>query len=226
MVNRFTRQADLVPQSRLEAPSIDVIGVGAIGRQVALQLAALGALHVRLFDFDTVELTNVTSQGYSQRDDVGALKVEATRRALLAVEPTIRVDAIADRYRPEQRASEAVFCCVDSISARKAIWRSVRDQCEFWSDGRMLGEVARILTVAETAGHGHYASTLFLQAEAQAGSCTSRSTIYCASIAAGMMLHQFTRWLRGIPVDPDLSLNLLSSELDVGAAVAASSAGA
>jgi len=213
MLHRFTRQADLVPQARLEGLTVDVIGVGAIGRQVALQLVAIGATQLRLFDFDTVELINVTTQGYSQRDDIGILKVEATRRALLAIEPAIRVESVADRYRPEQGASEAVFCCVDSISARKAIWRAVRDQCTFWCDGRMLGDVARILTVNSHAGHDHYASTLFPQGEALAGSCTSRSTIYCASIAAGLMLHQFTRWLRDVPVDPDLSLNLLASEL-------------
>jgi molybdopterin/thiamine biosynthesis adenylyltransferase len=217
MLNRFTRQADLVPQTRLEELTIDVIGVGAIGRQVALQLAALGAAKLRLFDFDTVELTNVTTQGYSQRDDIGVLKVEATRQAMQAIEPAISVETVADRYRPEHGASEAVFCCVDSISARKAIWRSVRDKCTFWCDGRMLGEVARILTVAGAAGHEHYATTLFPQADAQAGSCTSRSTIYCASIAAGLMLHQFTRWLRGVPVDSDISLNLLASELSVAA---------
>jgi molybdopterin-synthase adenylyltransferase len=79
----------------------------------------------------------------------------------------------------------------------------------------MLGEVARILTVAGAAGHEHYAGTLFPQSEAQAGTCTSRSTIYCASIAAGLMLHQFTRWLRDVPVDPDLSLNLLASDIGV-----------
>ena len=47
---------------------------------------------------------------------------------------------------------------------------------------------------------------------AQPGRCTARSTIYAASIAAGMMVHQFTRWLRGIPVDRDTSLNLLAGE--------------
>ena len=29
------------------------------------------------------------------------------------------------------------------------------------------------------------------------------------------MTQQFTRWLRKLPVDPDLSLNLLASELTV-----------
>lgn len=58
-----------------------------------------------------------------------------------------------------------------------------------------------------------YSRTLFRQAEAQTGSCTSRSTVYAAAIAAGLMLHQFTRWLRCSPVEPDTLLNLLSQEL-------------
>jgi hypothetical protein len=38
--SRFSRQADLVPQDRLASIQATVIGVGAIGRQMALQLAA------------------------------------------------------------------------------------------------------------------------------------------------------------------------------------------
>jgi hypothetical protein len=51
-------------------------------------------------------------------------------------------EAVQDRYRPKQTMGEAAFCCVDSISARGAIWRSVNSRCEFWTDGRMLGEVS------------------------------------------------------------------------------------
>ena len=79
----------------------------------------------------------------------------------------------------------------------------------------MLGEVIRVLTVADDVGRDHYPSTLFRQSEAQLGRCAARSTIYAANIAAGFMLHQFARWLRRQPVDPDVSLNLLASELTV-----------
>lgn len=41
----------------------------------------------------------------------------------------------------------------------------------------------------------------------------ARTTIYCVNVAAGLMLAQFTKWLRGLPVEPDISLNLLSNEL-------------
>ena len=77
----------------------------------------------------------------------------------------------------------------------------------------MLGETLQVLTVTPETGTEHYASTLFRQSEAQRGACTSRSTIYAASIAAGLMLHQLTRWLRRIPVDQDVLLDLLAAEL-------------
>jgi sulfur carrier protein ThiS adenylyltransferase len=79
----------------------------------------------------------------------------------------------------------------------------------------MLSEVIRVLAADERVGREHYETTLFAQPEAQAGRCTARSTIYAANIAAGLMIHQFTRWLRGLPIDQDMSLNLLSSELGV-----------
>jgi sulfur carrier protein ThiS adenylyltransferase len=106
-----------------------------------------------------------------------------------------------------------MFCCVDSISARSAIWRSVANRCACWIDGRMQGEVMRILTVTDEKARAHYATTLFQQVEAQAGACTARGVIYTAAIAAGLMVHQFTRWLRQLPLDMDLSVNLLASEL-------------
>jgi molybdopterin-synthase adenylyltransferase len=210
--SRFERQDDLVPQERLARLLITIIGVGAIGRQVAVQLTAMGAKRLQLVDFDRVEWSNVTTQGYLARD-VGEPKVAAIARALREIEPGIDLALVQDRYRPKLQVGEAVFCCVDSISARSAIWRSAGSACRFWSDGRMLGEVIRVLTVADEVGRHEYPRTLFGQSEAQAGRCTARSTIYTAAIAGGLMLHQFARWLRQQPIDPDVSLNLLASEL-------------
>ncbi|MBD3674536.1 MAG: ThiF family adenylyltransferase [Planctomycetaceae bacterium] len=196
---------------RLSELSCTVIGVGAIGRQVALQLAAMGVQQIQLIDFDDVEETNVTTQGY-RTDDVGIPKVHATAEAVQEIDPLIDVTTLQDRFRPKQQIGEVVFCCVDSISARAAIWRSVQNRCQFWVDGRMLGETLRILTATDAESHDDYGSTLFAQSEAQQGSCTSRSTIYAASIAAGLMVHQLARWLRNLPIDGDSMVNLLAGE--------------
>jgi hypothetical protein len=80
----------------------------------------------------------------------------------------------------------------------------------------MLGETMRILVAASDDSRRHYLTSLFAANEAQSGSCTSRSTIYTSNIAAGMMMHQFVRWLRRQPLDRDASLNLLAGELIVG----------
>jgi sulfur carrier protein ThiS adenylyltransferase len=174
-------------------------------------LAAIGVPHLQLIDFDVVDLSNVSTQGYLA-DDVGQAKVAATKAAITRLDPTIQVNCIQDRYRPRIVTGTVMFCCVDSIDARSAIWRSAQSKCRFWCDARMLGEVIRVLAVAEDQGRGYYPTTLFAQSEAQVGRCTAHSTIYAASIAAGLMTHQFTRWLRGIPVDRDTSLNLLAGE--------------
>ena len=176
MSDRFERQAELVPPQRLESLTVDVIGVGAIGRQVALQLAALGTRRIRLFDPDHVEPTNVTTQGYSLTADLGLPKVLACQRVISGIDPSVIVEPVPDRYRSRHNASAVVFCCVDTISARAAIWRSAGTGCRFWSDGRMLGEVIRVLAVADGSGAEGYAGTLFSQSEAQTGRCTSRGT--------------------------------------------------
>ena len=214
-LSRFSRQSDLVPQSKLGEITATVIGVGAIGRQVTLQLAALGVMKLQLIDFDTVEDTNVTTQGYDF-EDIGQLKVDATVVAVQRIDPLIEVAGVPDRYRSRIEIGEAVFCCVDSISTRETIWRSASRKCRFWCDGRMLGEVIRVLTAADSVSRKHYPTTLFRQSEAQAGRCTAHGVIYTANLSAALMTHQFTRWLREIPVDADISLNLLESELVVG----------
>jgi sulfur carrier protein ThiS adenylyltransferase len=71
---RYSRQRDIVQPDRLAACRATVIGVGAIGRQVALQLAAMGIPWLQLVDFDVVEASNLASQGYLQ-DDLGRPKV-------------------------------------------------------------------------------------------------------------------------------------------------------
>src|SRR5262249_34338796 len=111
--------------------------------------------------------------------------------------------------------SLVVFMCVDQIAIRRLVWEACRQEAALFVDGRMSAEVIRVLTTAAPAHDPHYATTFFAPTQAYAGSCTAKATIYTASIAAGLLLAQFTRWLRNMPVDPDLTLNLLSMELTV-----------
>ena len=66
----------------------------------------------------------------------------AAAAAIAQIDPEIQVETVEYRYRPRMEIGEVVFCAVDSITARTAIWRSAASRCRFWTDGRMLAEVS------------------------------------------------------------------------------------
>lgn len=211
---RYSRQRDIVPADRLADCKATVIGVGAIGRQVVLQLSAMGVLWLQLVDFDKVEWSNLASQGYLE-GDMGELKVNATLQLCWKINATAEIHAVPERFRRSMEVGNVVFCAVDSIETRRLIWDSVKDKVSCFCDARMNAEVLRILTAYDSRSRGHYPTTLFRAEEAFIGPCTARTTIYCANIAAGLMVAQFTKYLRQLPVNCDIQLNLLASELTV-----------
>ncbi len=209
---RYSRQKDLVPPERLAQCQATAIGIGAIGRQLALQLAALGISWLQLIDYDTVEESNLASQGYLQ-DDLGQLKVDATARLCKQINPRLEIFCEAQRFRRGQEIGNVIFCAVDKIASRQLIWQAVESQVSFFVDGRMSAEVLRILTACDSDSRQHYPTTLFTPEEAYTGTCTAKTTIYTANIAAGFMLSQFTKWLRNLPIESDIQMNLLAMEL-------------
>lgn len=211
---RTERYQGLLPVERLAQTACTIIGVGAIGRQVALQLAAMGIGTVQLVDFDRVETTNLGTQAYLE-DDIGLTKVKATSDLMFRLNAGLSIENIPKRFGRSMEAKPVVFCCVDSITARQHIWKAVQDQASVFIDGRMAAEVLRVLTVSNGDSRERYPETLFTQGDAYEAACTARSTVYCANLAAGIMVSQFTKWLRGFPTDFEVGLNLLSMELDV-----------
>ena len=75
--DRYSRQQDIVPIQRIAKCNATVIGVGAIGRQIALQLAAIGIPWLQLIDHDIIEPSNIASQGYLE-EELEMSKVKAT----------------------------------------------------------------------------------------------------------------------------------------------------
>ena len=69
---------------------------------------------LQLIDFDRVEATNLTTQGYCT-SDLGRHKVEATADAVQQLDPLIGVEEIRDRYRSRQQLGEVgvLLCGLD-----------------------------------------------------------------------------------------------------------------
>jgi molybdopterin-synthase adenylyltransferase len=224
LLDRDIRQRDLVPPVELARCHAVVIGVGSIGRQVALQLAATGVPLMTLYDPDVVGVENLAPQGFWE-SDVGDPKVDAAANVCHEQFPQMELYGRHERFRRSAVQSwlsdrvTAVFCCVDSIATRRLVWDAVRCTARFFADGRMAAEVVRVLASDQPAADEYYPTSLFSAGEAYVGSCTSKSTIYVASVAAGLMVGQFALWLRRQPVVHDQTLNLLAAELTVPATV-------
>ena len=88
--------------AQLAATTVAIIGVGGIGTNVAMQLAAAGVGGLILVDADHVEASNLTRQFLFTESDIGRLKVEAAEDAL-----RLRNAAVAITTHPHAPAGPA-----------------------------------------------------------------------------------------------------------------------
>lgn len=94
-------------QARLRDASVLIVGVGGLGSPAALYLAAAGVGRIGLLDDQRVELSNLQRQTLFVEADQGRPKVEAARDRLLAIDASLRVEAIRDTFRPVNAAAFA-----------------------------------------------------------------------------------------------------------------------
>jgi len=204
---RYHRQLDLVPMDKLAEHSVTVVGLGAGGRQVAMLLASMGVTNATLVDFDTVEITNISTQGYLE-EDVGKAKVEAAKSQWLRVNARANILCQQDYVGKETRMGDTIFCCVDSMASRKMLWEMAGKEAWYWADGRMGEEVVRVLTAYSPLSRRYYESTLVSDEECREVRCTARGTLYMAYLSSSLLVGGFARRLRDIPVAPDVCFSM------------------
>lgn len=93
-------------QRRLNQAHVLVLGLGGIGHQVALSLAAAGLGTLTLVDDDVVEQGNLHRQILFAPSDVGRSKVEAARDGILRIAPRCIVQTRAQRINSAQEWRE------------------------------------------------------------------------------------------------------------------------
>ena len=79
-------------QLRLKNAKVCVVGLGGLGSPATLQLAAMGVGHLRLVDYDIVELSNLQRQPLYSTEFLWYPKVEAAARRLGELNPNIETE--------------------------------------------------------------------------------------------------------------------------------------
>ena len=113
-------------QQRLVDSHVLVVGAGGLGSPVAMYLAASGLGHITIADYDVVDLTNLQRQIAHTTARVGHPKVESASQAMLALNPEVRVTALAHKLDAAQLDAcvptvQVVVDCCDNFATRQAV---------------------------------------------------------------------------------------------------------
>lgn len=201
--NRFEEQEAWIPRQRLLKESATVIGVGGIGRQVALQLVALGVPKLQLIDPAIVRPRHVTSQGFFA-EDVGWAKADMVGGFCHQTEPMLDLEAICEEFRHTHVVGKSVFCCVNSDKARSYIRQAVANRANFWGEGRMVGDRVRVRVATSNLECRQFSSESALNAD-HVG--PSHGRIYGASLGAALLVYQYAQYLQGLPLCSDATFD-------------------
>ncbi len=104
---RYSRQI-LMPeigmegQQKLQQAHVAIIGAGGLGSPVAMYLASAGIGQLTIVDDDTVELSNLQRQLLHTDKNIGHTKVDSATETLQAINPEVRINALASRLDATQ----------------------------------------------------------------------------------------------------------------------------
>lgn len=99
---------------KLRKARVAVFGLGGVGGYTVEALARSGIGQLDLIDDDTINLTNLNRQVLALHSTVGMPKVEAAKKRILDIDPTIRVRTYQTFYLPET-AGEFDFSQYDYV---------------------------------------------------------------------------------------------------------------
>ena len=191
MSDRYSRQAILpevgeAGQAHLRDACVVVVGAGGLGSAVLQYLCAAGVGALVIVDPDRVEESNLHRQPIYRMRDVGLLKAQAAREALLSLNPEVRVEAVCERLTPSNvshlvAAADIVVDAADSF----AVTYVVSDECQ---------RAGKILVSASVLGLSGYIGAfcggapgyraVFPEMPGQAGSCAQSGVL---GTAVGVM---------------------------------------
>jgi molybdopterin/thiamine biosynthesis adenylyltransferase len=194
-------------QQRIAAGTVLLIGAGGIGCAAAAYLTSSGIGHLKLADFDTVDVSNLGRQVLYTPDDVGNLKVDVAAIRLGAINPDMRLTPISERLQgkalaDEIASSDVVLDGCDNFATRF----QVSDACV--SAGRRLISGSAIRMEGQLAVFGpDYASTpcyrcLYAEADESMDSCAGNGVLSpVPGVVGAMMAVETLKYFSGIESD-------------------------
>ncbi len=172
--------------------NVTLVGAGGIGAMTALVLAKIGVGNLTVYDGDTVSDVNLPTQLHRLGTE-GEYKVEALQKTLCLFGDDTNIFPVAERIDgAEPLSGQIIISAVDSISARKQIWKAVRAGHNSWYlDGRMSAEEFHLYAVKMTSQDqvAKYDRMITDEDDQKISElpCTSKATFYCSALSSAII---------------------------------------
>lgn len=92
-------------QEKLLSAKVMIVGCGALGSMVAMQLAGAGVGNITIADFDTIDISNLQRQFFYSTGNAGKKKSEMLAERMKELNPAISVE-IVDKLITESNATD------------------------------------------------------------------------------------------------------------------------
>lgn len=175
---------------------VAIIGVGTIGSNLALTLGRM-QVPLTLYDADTIEEHNLTTQSYGPRD-IGKAKVVAVLEQLDALGSGLNHQAIAEEYKGGPIVADIIVSSVDSLDARRAIAEGIIANGINATNGLHMPIVDGRVGREQVEAYVFPSAQEWLAQLPERGDedpCGARFTAYTANIAAGLLANNVKRLL-------------------------------
>lgn len=197
-MNDLSRHSSLFRPEMLKNTPVHVIGCGATGSNIAMQLTKLGVPEIHIYDMDKIEGHNVANQIY-RVEHIGAYKVRALSAILEQHKPCDGTSIIEhcnkvdSDYIAKNGLSGIVFVATDTMQSRKEIYDaggSGNTNILRWIEPRLDLSFIRLYSIrpADYKQHKMYLETLYTDDEVVTlSSCGTTQTAFpTASFLASM----------------------------------------
>ena len=135
-------------QKRLREATVLVAGAGAIGNEVAKNLAMLGVKRLLIVDNDVVELSNISRMIFFDRKSQGLNKAQVLARGIISkfpyVEAIVWTGALEDLPLEHLLSADVIVCGLDNVVSRIYLSQISRRYSIPIIDGGIVGYRGRV----------------------------------------------------------------------------------
>ena len=179
--------------------TLNIIGVGATGSNVALVAAKMGFTKFRIWDHDHVEAHNLPNQAYDLCH-IGMPKVEALKNVLKRFNPEIEVEINQCYFTSEEHGEDLegpLVLTVDSMTAREEITNCFEGNIliDTVMESRLGFDHGTVHIIDTTSAEDidSWRNTLLSDDDVEEGPCGLRICTTMVGIVANYMVHQLCK---------------------------------